>query len=107
MPDMTPTKVRKMPRAMASHPSTFLSVSLATDYVVTVRTGSEKNAGTDAGVLLSLNGDKNKIAKRPLIKPESGKNPFEKNAKDVFKFNDVGVGKVRSSTLETFTPHDS
>ena len=66
-----------------------------TPYVVTVQTGSETGAGTDAKVFITLNGDKNKITKRQLQKPEGGKDPFEKGGKDVFKFDELDVGKVR------------
>ena len=52
------------------------------------------NAGTDANVLISLFGDKNKIVKHPLKKPDSGKNPFEKGHKDEFSFDDEDIGKV-------------
>ena len=68
---------------------------VGTDYEVTVQTGSAMSAGTDSKVFISFNGDKNKIAKHALVKPESGKNPFEKKSKDVFKFNETDVGKVR------------
>lgn len=68
---------------------------LDTPYVVTVQTGSVTGAGTDSKVFISLNGDKNKITKRQLEKPDGGANPFEKGKKDVFKFDDIDVGKVR------------
>ena len=51
-------------------------------------------AGTDAKVYLTMNGDKSKVAKHQLEKPDGGKNPFEKGNKDVFKFNEADVGKV-------------
>ena len=44
-----------------------------------------------------MNGDKNKVVKYQLQKPEGGKNPFEKGNKDVFKFNEADVGKVNST----------
>lgn len=69
--------------------------TLDTSYIVTVQTGSITGAGTDAKVFLSLNGDKNKITKYQLQKPEGGANAFEKGNKDVFKFDDIDVGKVR------------
>ena len=74
----------------------LISSSIGTDYEVTVQTGSPTSAGTDSKVFISFNGDKNKIAKHALVKPESGKNPFEKKSKDVFKFNEIDVGKVGS-----------
>lgn len=52
------------------------------------------NAGTDANVFISIFGDKNKIVKHPLKKPDSGKNPFEKGHKDDFTFEHDNVGKV-------------
>lgn len=52
------------------------------------------NAGTDANVFISLNGDKKKISKQPLKKPDSGKDPFERNQKDVFTFEHDNIGKV-------------
>lgn len=71
-----------------------MSLRLGTPYVVTVQTGSVNKAGTDANVYLTLNGDKNKIVRRQLQKPESGKDPFEKGNKDVFKFDEIDIGKV-------------
>ena len=76
-----------------SRTSTLFS---GTPYVVSVQTGNVSSAGTDAKVFITLNGEKTKIAKYPLQKPEGGKNPFEKGNKDVFKFNDTDVGKVGS-----------
>ena len=61
---------------------------------MTVQTGNATAAGTDAKVFITLNGEKSKIAKHPLQKSESGKDPFEKGNKDVFKFDDTDVGKV-------------
>lgn len=68
---------------------------LGTPYVVTVQTGNVSSGGTDAKVFITLNGDKNKISRRQLDKPEGGKDPFEKGNKDVFKFDDMEIGKVR------------
>ena len=56
-------------------------------------------AGTDAKVFVTFNGDKKQIPKHQLQKPEGGKNPFEKDSKDVFKFNEADVGKVRLPSL--------
>lgn len=70
-------------------------LNLETSFVVTVQTGSVTGAGTDANVYLTLNGDKNKITRRQLEKPESGKNPFENGNKDVFKFDEIDIGKVK------------
>ena len=72
-------------------------VSLETEYTVTTKTGSVTGAGTDSKVFITFNGDKKQIAKHPMQKPEGGKNPFEKDAKDVFKFNEADVGKVSYS----------
>ena len=72
-------------------------VSLETEFVVTTKTGSVNGAGTDAKVFITFNGDKKQIAKHQMQKPEGGKNPFEKDSKDVFKFNEVDIGKVRPS----------
>ena len=46
-------------------------------------------------MFITFNGDKKQIPKYQLQKPEGGKNPFEKDSKDVFKFNEADVGKVR------------
>ena len=62
--------------------------------MVTVQTGNVTSAGTDAKVFITLNGDKNKITKRVLQKPDDGKNPFEKGNKDVFTFDDNDIGQV-------------
>ena len=69
-------------------------MSPGTPYVVTVQTGNVASAGTDAKVSITLNGDKGKISKRVLQKPEGGKDPFEKANKDVFKFDDADIGQV-------------
>ena len=63
--------------------------------MVTTKTGSVNGAGTDSKVFITFNGDKKQIPKYQLQKPEGGKNPFEKDSKDVFKFNEADVGKVR------------
>ena len=44
-------------------------------------------------------GDKNKIVKHAIKKPEGDWNPFESGATDSFKFDEVDVGKVRLSML--------
>ena len=64
---------------------------------MTTQTDSIAGADTKAKVFISLYGEKNKIIKHPLQKPESGQNPFEKEAKDVFHFSDVDVGRVRAN----------
>ena len=76
-----------------------LSSHLEIDYIVTVQTGSVASSGTDAHVFISLNGDHYKINHYPLQKSESGKNPFEKDSRDVFKFNDTDLGRVRLADL--------
>jgi hypothetical protein len=68
---------------------------LETQYTVTVQTGSKMSSGTDANVYISLFGEKTKIVRRPLKKPKSGWNPFEKDQKDDFVFDDDDIGKVR------------
>ena len=68
---------------------------------MTAQTGSVSGAGTDAKVFITFNGDKNKIVKHPLVQPEGGKNPFEKDSKDVFKFDEIDIGKVRWSSSIT------
>ncbi|CAF3558596.1 unnamed protein product, partial [Adineta steineri] len=71
-----------------------------TTYLVTVKTGSALGAGTDANVFITLNGDKQKIARHQLEKPESKRNPYERNSKDDFKFNEVDVGQLKTVILE-------
>lgn len=51
-------------------------------------------AGTDANVYISLFGDKSKIERNVLKSPKSGKNPFERNQKDEFIFENDDIGKV-------------
>ena len=51
-------------------------------------------AGTDANVYISLFGEKSKIERHALKKPKSGKNPFERNQKDEFMFEEDDIGKV-------------
>ena len=58
-------------------------------------------SGTDANVFITLNGDKQRIVRRPLEKPDSGRNPFERNSKDDFKFEDTDVGQVSPVTLNS------
>ena len=72
-----------------------MNLYVETEFVVTTQTGSENGSGTDSKVFLSFFGDKAKILKHQMQKPESGKNPFEKTSKDVFKFNEADVGNVR------------
>jgi hypothetical protein len=88
----------KSERALLANNVIRMSLYISgTPYVVTVQTGNVTGAGTDAKVFLSFNGDKTKIAKHQLQKPEGGKNAFEKGNKDVFKFDEADVGKVRVS----------
>ena len=68
--------------------------------MVTTKTGSVNGAGTDAKVSIAFNGEKKQIPKHQLHKPEGGKNPFEKDSKDVFKFNEADIGKVRLIILQ-------
>jgi hypothetical protein len=56
-------------------------------------------AGTDANVFISLYGDKNKIVRYQLKKPGSGRNPFEKDQKDDFTFEDNDIGRVSFTHL--------
>jgi hypothetical protein len=64
-------------------------------YTVIVQTGSKISSGTDANVFISLFGEKSKIVRRALKKPNGGWNPFEKDQKDEFLFEDDDIGKVR------------
>ena len=70
--------------------------------MVTVQTGNVGSAGTDAKVFITLHGDKSKINKYRLQKPESGGDPFEQGKKDVFKFENTDIGQVRPTTSVKF-----
>ena len=52
-------------------------------------------------------GDKNKIVKHAIKKPEGDWNPFESGATDSFKFNEIDVGQVRPPFLLKQTFHHS
>ncbi len=67
---------------------------LETEYTVIVQTGSVMGAGTDANVFLSLYGDKNKIVRYQLKKPQSERDLFERDHKDDFVFEDNDIGRV-------------
>ena len=82
----------------------WICCCVETEFVVTTKTGSVSSAGTDSKVFITLNGEKKQIPKYQLHKVEGGKNPFEKDSKNVFKFNEVDVGKVRSIIAQTVHP---
>ena len=51
-------------------------------------------AGTDANVYITLNGTTSKINRYLLKKSETARDPFELKSKDIFKFNEIDIGKV-------------
>ena len=69
-------------------------MNLDIQYKVTVKTSSIMQAGTDANVFISLNGDKNKILRHQLKTPSNDENPFETNQKDDFVFDNIDIGIV-------------
>ena len=69
--------------------STILEVS----YLVAVKTGSIRGAGTDANVFLKLFGGKGESKKLDL-KESDKKNKFEQGQTDQFKFKTSDIGMV-------------
>ncbi|UJR35341.1 hypothetical protein I4U23_028101 [Adineta vaga] len=90
----------KTTQRQLSAPRPASQSSKKVQYTVTTKTGSAFGSGTDANVFITLNGNKQRIARQQLQKSESGRNPFEKGSKDDFKFEDVDVGQLKTIVIE-------
>jgi hypothetical protein len=66
------------------------------DYKITVFTSDVRGAGTDANVFIELQGDRGAIGANRL---ESGRNNFERNARDVFVVKGTDIGDVQKVTI--------
>ncbi|XP_043937953.1 lipoxygenase homology domain-containing protein 1 isoform X2 [Protopterus annectens] len=73
------------------YPSEILDIEKMVNYEVTVVTGNQRNAGTNAKVFLQLYGDKGKTE---VIFLKSRSDNFERGSVDVFKVEAADVGKV-------------
>ena len=76
----------------------MLSLFLATSYLVSVKTGDVRGAGTDANVFVQIYGDKGDIGKLQLRSAENTKNKFERGRTDQFVLEAVDIGKVGLGT---------
>ncbi|XP_077979346.1 lipoxygenase homology domain-containing protein 1-like [Glandiceps talaboti] len=65
-----------------------------TSYHVTVKTGEEKGAGTDANVYIKMFGENGDSGQVPLKQSENTKNKFEKGRKDKFILEASDIGKI-------------
>lgn len=66
----------------------------ATSYLVSVRTGDVRGAGTDANVFVQIFGAKGDTGKLQLRSAENTKNKFERSRTDQFVLEAVDIGKV-------------
>ncbi|XP_063398724.1 lipoxygenase homology domain-containing protein 1-like isoform X1 [Mytilus trossulus] len=64
------------------------------NYEVSVFTGDESSAGTDANVFLNIVGENGDAGERKLVKSETHMDKFERNHCDVFKIEAVDLGKL-------------
>jgi hypothetical protein len=62
-------------------------------YVVTVRTSSDRGAGTDANVWIEVFGEKGSTGRRAL---ETSEDDFKRGASDVFAFESPFLGEIQS-----------
>ena len=66
----------------------------ATSYLVSVKTGDVRGAGTDANVFVQIFGAKGDTGKLQLRSAENTKNKFERGRTDQFVLEAVDIGKV-------------
>ncbi len=74
----------------------FTFVIPATSYHISVKTGDERSAGTDANVFIKLFGKDGDTGMLPLKQAENNKNKFERGRTDKFIVEAVDFGKVCS-----------
>ena len=65
-----------------------------TRYIIKVKTGTERGAGTDADVHIQLFGKKNQTDKILLKNSENSTNKFESGQVDKFFYDLEDIGKV-------------
>lgn len=80
----------------------FFSLA-ATSYLVSVRTGDVRGAGTDANVFVQIFGAKGDTGKLQLRSAENTKNKFERSRTDQFVLEAVDIGKVGNDKGRTNT----
>ena len=66
----------------------------ATTYVVSVKTGDVRGAGTDSNVFLKIFGTKEDTGTLQLRQSENAWDKFERNRTDQFKLEATDIGKV-------------
>ncbi|XP_070566658.1 lipoxygenase homology domain-containing protein 1-like isoform X2 [Ptychodera flava] len=65
-----------------------------TSYHVTVKTGDERGAGTDANVYIKMFGEDGDSGQIPLKQSDNTKNKFERGRKDKFTLEASDIGKI-------------
>ncbi|XP_078580092.1 lipoxygenase homology domain-containing protein 1-like isoform X2 [Branchiostoma floridae x Branchiostoma japonicum] len=65
-----------------------------TSYHVSVKTGDERNAGTDADVFLKIFGAKGDTGLLKLYQSDNTSNKFERDRTDLFKLEAADIGKI-------------
>lgn len=85
---------------MCNFPAIYSLV--ATSYHVSVKTGDERAAGTDANVYVKLFGEDGDSGMIPLKQSENTKNKFERGRTDKFTLEAVDIGKVRMGPRRGF-----
>ena len=66
----------------------------ATSYHVSVKTGKQRGAGTDANVFIKIFGSQGDTGKLKLVSAENTKNKFEAGRTDLFRLESSDIGKV-------------
>eukprot|EP00798_Chlamydomonas_sp_ICE-L_P013676 gene13676-19564_t len=69
------------------------------EYIISVYTSDLKNAGTDAGILLEILGDRASSGKHPLL--DMSKDTFERAQQDDFRVECRNVGMLRAIRIES------
>ncbi|XP_071161677.1 uncharacterized protein [Mytilus edulis] len=67
-----------------------------TKYMIFIKTGDKRYAGTDANVFIQINGEKTMTKKKIL---DDEKNNFERGQLDSFQYEDVDVGPIKTITI--------
>ncbi|KAL3317120.1 Lipoxygenase y domain-containing protein 1 [Cichlidogyrus casuarinus] len=75
------------------------SILQGTTYQVSVKTGTEQGAGTDANVFLSIHGKEESTGTLPLKHSTGFKNKFEAGRIDTFELTSVKIDEIKSIKL--------
>ncbi|XP_062503862.1 lipoxygenase homology domain-containing protein 1-like isoform X2 [Corticium candelabrum] len=71
------------------------SLSSGTTYIISVKTGNQSGAGTDANVYIILFGETQDTGQIQLATSKFNRNKFERNQTDEFSVEAVNIGRVK------------